>query len=961
MWTGICVKSREFGARAVLLIAIIAVGAVAAGPAFAQSPEDDSETAKYEIKLKGLFDSDALAEGVEVPSGAGFIGLVGAMHNSDASFWTESGQASEGLETLAEVGSRSDFEDEVESAVANGNAHDSFKSSWNTIGPTENGKALLKPTREFPLVSLAVRIQPSPDWFVGIDSYDLRPSGEWLTSASIDLYPWDAGTEDGADFSNLNSATTPQGTIESLKGVGKFSDGPIAKLIIKLREPPKVKGVSAQAGQGEITVSWDAVDVATGYKVQWKSGSEGFEDASTDGREYVVQGGEVNKYTVSDLTAGTEYTLRVIATNQAGEGKPSDEVTATPEAPPDPMALDNDNILLSNANRGLGGIAVFDSDARRYEQGFTTGNYVARIDKIAFPSPRNVTTDSDLSLDIYEDDDGERGDRLHSLTAPADITNSAPVVFTASTSTGITLAESTNYILLIERVAGTTLLRSTGSDNEDPESDPGWNLADECSGCTSSRALQVTFEGQSFLPAEISVSDSDAVEGTNVEFSVSLSHAMPNSVTVQYTTTDGTASSDPNATDGQDYTAAVDQTVTFAANETAKTISIATIDDTVFEADETFTLTLSNPSSNAEINGSGSATGTIQNDDVALQTDATLSALTVSDDGTALALTPAFASGVSDYAVEVANDVESVTVAATTTDDGAMVQIIDNSGTTTADQATTTLAVGENPIKVRVTAEDGTTVKVYNVVVTRADAVIWTAELTVGSREAQVPATTGYSLWGTDLGSVTSQSFQWEEKSHRVLGLLRLADGLYLNTSRAISKDFLLTVGSQDFKATDSLDPSTSAAGRYWWPAGSLSWSAGDTVNVSITIIPDSEAPTGRSSAPPSVYASQVPSGHNGADPFTFRLNFTEEFPLSFRTLKRNAFDVTGGTIKRAKRVNKDANKAWTITVQPDGTGDVTVSLPVTQDCEAAGAICNSDGEAMHNALEFVVSGPGSS
>lgn len=967
MLNGYRVNSWVFYARIVLLLALVVVGAAAAGPVLAQSPteDSDSETAKYEIKLKGQFDSDALAAGVAVPAGAGFSGMVGAMHNSSVSFWTESEKASDGLETLAEIGSFTDFEDEMGDAVDGGNALDSFGSSWSALGATENGKTLLKPTRDFPLVSLAVRISPSPDWFVGVDSLNLRSNGKWLEETTIDLYPLDAGTEDGTEFDNLNSATTPQGTIESLKGSGKFSDDPIARLVIKLRQPPKVKGVSAQAGEEEITVSWDAVDVATGYKVQWKSGSEGFEDASTDGREYVVQGGTVIEHTVSSLTAGTEYTLQVIAVNQVGDGKPSDEVSATPEAAPDPDELDDNDILVSNVNGGSGGVVPFDTSAQTYEQGFTTGKFTARIDKITFPSPRSVTADSELNLRIYEDDDGERGRRLHTLNAPADITVNDDIVFTAPASTGITLAQDTSYILRVARVAGTTILHSTGDGAEDSESDPGWSLADECSGCTASRAFRVTIEGESFLPAQISVSDSDADEGSNVEFTVSLSHTMPNSVTVQCTTTDGTASSDPNATDGRDFEAAVDQTVTFAAGETTKTVSIVTIDDTILESDETFTITLSGPSDNAEISESDSATGTILNNDVALQTDATLSALTVSDDDTTLTLTPAFASGVTDYTVSVANDVESVTVVGTKNDDGATVQVVENDGTTTADQATVTLAVGANPIKVEVTAEDGTTKKVYNVVVTRDeppfDPVVWTAELTAGSRGSRAPATTGYSLWGVDMGSVSSQSFELDGNQTRVLTVMRLAEGLYLNTSRAIPQNFFLTVGSLVFQATDSLEPPTPGRGRYWWPAHSISWSAGDTVDVSITVIPDSDAPSGRSPAPPSVYATQIPSSHNGVDSFTFRLQFTEEFPLSFRTLKRNAFEVTGGAIQSAKRVTKGANKAWTITVQPSGTGDVTISLPVTQDCEAAGAICDSDGTNMHNSLEFVVSGPGSS
>ena len=51
-------------------------------------------------------------------------------------------------------------------------------------------------------------------------------------------------------------------------------------------------------------------------------------------------------------------------------------------------------------------------------------------------------------------------------------------------------------------------------------------------------------------------------------------------------------SSNDNAVAGSDYSA-INQTVTFSADETSKTISISSIEDLSFESDETFTLTIS--------------------------------------------------------------------------------------------------------------------------------------------------------------------------------------------------------------------------------------------------------------------------------------------------------------------------------------------------------------------------------
>ena len=109
-------------------------------------------------------------------------------------------------------------------------------------------------------------------------------------------------------------------------------------------------------------------------------------------------------------------------------------------------------------------------------------------------------------------------------------------------------------------------------------------------------------------PAVLSVADAEAHEGeaTAVEFAVTLSRAPSRPVTVDYATADGTA------TAGEDYTA-TSGTLTFAAGETSKTVSVPLLDDAIDEGRETFTLRLSN-AQGAHIED-GEATGTIVNTD----------------------------------------------------------------------------------------------------------------------------------------------------------------------------------------------------------------------------------------------------------------------------------------------------------------------------------------------------------
>ena len=110
---------------------------------------------------------------------------------------------------------------------------------------------------------------------------------------------------------------------------------------------------------------------------------------------------------------------------------------------------------------------------------------------------------------------------------------------------------------------------------------------------------------------------------------------------------------------------------------------------------------------------------------------------------------------------------------------------------------------------------------------------------------------------------------------------------------------------------------------------------------------------------PLTVSLENNPATHNGTDVFTFEIRFSEEFPLSFRTLKVHALQVTGGTVKKARRVDNSSDIHWRITVRPDADGNVTIVLPVTDDCDDQGAICTRDGRKLSNGLEFTVVGPG--
>ena len=102
-----------------------------------------------------------------------------------------------------------------------------------------------------------------------------------------------------------------------------------------------------------------------------------------------------------------------------------------------------------------------------------------------------------------------------------------------------------------------------------------------------------------------------------------------------------------------------------------------------------------------------------------------------------------------------------------------------------------------------------------------------------------------------------------------------------------------------------------------------------------------------------------LPEAHDGEDPFHFRVAFSEEIGIGFRTMRDDSFTVDGGEVTRARRVDR-RHDLWRITVEPDGEGDVTVTLAAGRECAVSGAICTRGGDRrqLTNTPAATVAGP---
>ena len=103
-----------------------------------------------------------------------------------------------------------------------------------------------------------------------------------------------------------------------------------------------------------------------------------------------------------------------------------------------------------------------------------------------------------------------------------------------------------------------------------------------------------------------------------------------------------------------------------------------------------------------------------------------------------------------------------------------------------------------------------------------------------------------------------------------------------------------------------------------------------------------------------------MPSEHDGSE-FTFELHFSESPEVPYRRLRDRSFTLVQADVIMAKRQNPQAankNQSWTITVEPLGTEEISITLPAAVSCTDDKSICAHDGRKLSHATSATVAGP---
>ena len=260
----------------------------------------------------------------------------------------------------------------------------------------------------------------------------------------------------------------------------------------------------------------------------------------------------------------------------------------------------------------------------------------------AVTGPAGVSLGTSSATGTIEDDDpvsAALGTHTANVAEGADATyevelsggtSTAPVVVNYAVDTSSTAAEDDDYTapsgkltITAGESSGTITIATLDTDGV---LDPGETLVVKLTSATTdtrtvavddTEKLTTTILEQDMVTvsvAAVMVADDDkskVEEGETASFVVALTGAVSGVVQVPYTTGNVTAESGSD----KDYTAA-SGTLEFSAGDTSKTIEVTTLEDSLNEADETFTLTLTAVTGPAGVSlGTSSAMGTIEDDD----------------------------------------------------------------------------------------------------------------------------------------------------------------------------------------------------------------------------------------------------------------------------------------------------------------------------------------------------------
>ncbi len=174
---------------------------------------DPAFNAQYRVTFEADWSASTHPE--NFPSDPHFSGLIGATHNNEAHLWQMGEIATPGIALMAETGSKSILNTEI-NALINSNLVQNLLSGEGISDSPGTVNLNFELSQEYPLVSLVSMIAPSPDWFIGVNSLNMRQNNQWREQFNVELKAYDAGSDSGSNYTSANTPTNPPDPISEI-------------------------------------------------------------------------------------------------------------------------------------------------------------------------------------------------------------------------------------------------------------------------------------------------------------------------------------------------------------------------------------------------------------------------------------------------------------------------------------------------------------------------------------------------------------------------------------------------------------------------------------------------------------------------------------------------------------------------------------------------------------------------
>jgi hypothetical protein len=163
--------------------------------------------ARYKLTFNAIWSAQTHPN--EFPSSAHWSGLIGMTHNGNTMLFAESEIASDGIKNMAETGNKNPLDTEIQDFISNGSGNTLI--SGGGINPSPGAVSLeFNLAASHSMVTVVSMVAPSPDWFIAVSNINLLENDEWVTSKTITVDIYDAGTDDGATFVSPDNPTIPR-------------------------------------------------------------------------------------------------------------------------------------------------------------------------------------------------------------------------------------------------------------------------------------------------------------------------------------------------------------------------------------------------------------------------------------------------------------------------------------------------------------------------------------------------------------------------------------------------------------------------------------------------------------------------------------------------------------------------------------------------------------------------------